>query len=124
MVQINKTLEREKDLTIISVSGLFSIDQIIAVVDQYYASEITQNLIYDLSRADMSSLKAHDFKRIISHARQYMHLRKGGKTAFVLGSDLDFGLARMYETYSELKNHPIPQAVFKSLDQAMHWLEK
>ena len=37
-------------------------------------------------------------------------------------SDLGFGLARMYDSMAELKNHPVGHGVFRNREDALHWL--
>ena len=123
MSHIKKTINREKNLTVITVNGELTFDQIIDVLDQFYASEYTLYLLWDLTNADTSSLTTVQVDMIVDHAKEYAHLRKGGKAAFVLSRDVDFGLARMYEQLSEAKQHPILHGVFRSLDEAMNWLE-
>ena len=50
-------------------------------------------------------------------------VRKGGKTAIVVGENLlALGLSRMRETYGEMENSPIEIRIFSNVDEAMEWL--
>jgi hypothetical protein len=48
--------------------------------------------------------------------------RKGGKTAFVSPSPGAYGMGRMYELLSEIRNSPVERRVFMSKQEALEWL--
>ncbi len=122
MTKIQKTIDKENQITIFTVSGEFFFDQIVDVVKQFYLSEFTLNIIFDLNKADMSALTAGQMEEIVKGAKEYAHLREGGKTALIMSRDLNYGIARMFETYCEIKGHPIAYNVFKNIDEAMTWI--
>ena len=107
--------------TIYTVSGEFLFDQIIDLVKRYYLEELTLNIIFDLTNADMSAITAGEMERIVEFSKEYTHLREGGKTAFITSNDLGYGLSRMYAAYAEVKGHPIVQRSFRIIDEAMTW---
>lgn len=47
---------------------------------------------------------------------------RGIKCAIVADRDLAFGLARMYEAYSEGEGIPVDRKVFREFDEACRWL--
>jgi hypothetical protein len=79
--------------------------------------------LWDLSNSSLSELNSDKLREIISVAKQYAHLREGGKTALFTTAPLGFGIARMYEILADANQLPIPNRVFRSLDEAMAWLE-
>ena len=81
------------------------------------------NILWDLSGSDLSELTSDHLRQIISVAKQYAHLRERGKTALYATVPLGFGIARMYEILAEANQVPIPNRVFRSIDEAMAWLE-
>jgi hypothetical protein len=122
MAQIQKILQKEKDLTIFIITGELEYEEIIDMVDQTYSSEITLNILMDLSSADTKSLTSEQIERIGKHSKKYSHLRIGGKTAYIVSKDIDFGLARMYQIHTELNGHHEAHGVFRNMDEAMAWL--
>ena len=124
MAKIKKTIDSENKITIYSVSGEFLFDQIIDLVKQYYLEELTLNVIFDLTNADMSAITTDEMERIVEFSKEYAHLREGGKTAFITSGDLGFGLSRMYSAYAEVKGHPIAQRSFRNFDEAMTWIKE
>ena len=122
MTEIKKIKDEENKITIYTVSGKFLFDQIIDLIKKFYIDELTLNVIFDLTNADMSAITAGEIERIVEISSKYAHLREGGKTAFISSSDLSYGLTRMYEVFAEIKNHPVTQGAFKNLDDAISWI--
>ena len=80
------------------------------------------NILIDLTCADTKSLTSEQITKISDHSKKYSHLRIGGKTAYIVNNDVDYGLARMYQIHTELKGHHGAHCVFRSLEEAMIWL--
>jgi len=123
MAQIQKKIIKDKNLTVIEVSGRLTVNEVISFFKEFYESEFTLNLLWDLSKSDLSGLTGDHLRKIISSAKKYAHLREGGKTALYTAVPLGFGIARMYEILAEANQVPIPNRVFRSIDEAMAWLE-
>lgn len=124
MEQIKIERNEDKKLTIIKLFGDATSDMIIDALDQFYTSEFTLNVLWDLSDANTSSLTSNQMNTIIEHAKKYSQLRPNGKTAYVSPKDMDFAMARMYQILSELNEHPISHYVFRNHSEAMSWLEE
>lgn len=124
MTKVIKEIDNNLDLTVYSVQGDFGLDLIFELIDQFYQSQHTSNLAWDLSEADLSQLSMKEIQAIQNYAKKYSHYRKNGKTAFVMSTDLNFGVGRMYESIAEVNNHYITHHVFKRLDEAKKWFEK
>ncbi len=123
MARIEKKIEKNKDLTILVVTGKVSSDEITDALRDFYKSGFTLKLLLDFSNSEFSDLPSDQLPLIISVAKSYAHLREGGKTAIVMSSGVGFGIGRMYETLSEIEQHPITHNICKSIDEAMDWLE-
>ena len=123
MAQIQKKTIKNKNLTILKVTGKVASNEIIKAFKEFYESEPTLNLLWDLSQGDLSDLTSDQLRKIISAAKKYANLREGGKTALYTTVPLGFGIARMYEMLAEANQLPIPNRVFRSFDEAMAWLE-
>jgi hypothetical protein len=124
MAQIKKDVHKDKDITIVNVSGELLFEQIVQVLEDFYKSDFTLKLLWDLSHADLSALTNSHIEKIISYAKSKSHLREGGKTAIVALKDIDYGVSRMYEILSELKEHPVSHSVFRNRDEALKWLKE
>lgn len=124
MAQIRKKMAEDKDLTIMEVVGKVTSREIIDALKDFYESGITPNLLWDLSKSDLSELTIDQLREIISAAKEFAHLRAGGKTALFTTLPMGFGIARTYEILADANQAPVLNRVFRSLDEAMTWLKE
>ena len=122
MAQIEKQVHRHRELTIMAVTGRVTVEEIVDAIEDYYSGEITANLIWDYTSADLSEITSAHLHYISSVAKRYGHLRKDCKTAIVAPGDLAYGLGRMYETLNEINEIPVQFTIFKTIDDALGWL--
>ena len=61
-------------------------------------------------------------RTFIERAARKGVVRKDGKTAVIVGSQLQFGLARMSETFGEFSSLPFAFSVFRDRAAALAWL--
>jgi len=123
MAQIRKEIVNNGSLTILSVVGKVTYTEVIGALNDFYNQNFTLNLLWDFSEADLQSATSEELQKIIAVAKGYAHLRLAGKTGVIMKNDLGFGLGRMYEILSEIKEHPIYHHIFRSKDEALAWLE-
>jgi len=76
----------------------------------------------DLREADLGQLSHAVIKSIADYVAKNRGAKSGARTAIVVGRNLAFGLARMYEQMLEAQS-PSDVAVFRDMDEAMAWLE-
>ena len=71
-----------------------------------------------------SSHSSWEIEEIISLISRKVGRNRGGKAAIVTFNGVDFGLARMFGTFTELAGLPIVVKVFRSEDVAREWLRE
>lgn len=77
--------------------------------------------LVDLRDADSSARSSEALRSIATHLkRRYKGSDLAPRTAVVAPRDLSFGLARMYQAFSEVV--PGDVVVFRSVDAALAWL--
>ncbi len=114
--------EPENDLTIFTVIGKVGKNDIKDAICDFYESSVTANVLWDLSKSDLSEIKSSDVKRIADLSVVYADKRPFGKTAIVSSGDLIFGLSRMYELNKNEDNLPFKTRTFRDIDKAYKWL--
>ena len=122
MGSINAITDKTQDLTIVTAAGQLTADDLIDWVTHYYAGDVTRFILWDLTQANLSAIS---FEEVEAHAKSFNRLadsRQGGRSAFVFGSDLEYGLGRMYQALSEIENVPIAFQTFRNIDEARQWL--
>lgn len=74
-------------------------------------------------RFDGGKPSYNELKDIVRFTKQHEALRRSGKTALVVSTDLAFGLGRMYDALAEIENLSHSVKVFRSMDEAIKWLK-
>jgi hypothetical protein len=75
------------------------------------------NFLTDLRTAEITI----GYQEMASHASSLSDLGVK-KQAFIVNSELEFGIARMFTLLSEGKGHFVESHVFVNLDEASEWL--
>jgi hypothetical protein len=122
MATIDTNIDTSFQLTIHTIVGEVSAEEISDKIKTYSESGPTDFVLWDFSRAGLDKIKSHHVEQFISLTSQYSSYRKGGKTALVFSSDLGFGLGREFDTYLDLKGSRIPYMTFRRKEDALQWL--
>jgi hypothetical protein len=79
------------------------------------------DILWDFRDVRSEISKADQIREIVSYIRTNQDRRGGNyRVALVVTRDIDFGLARMYEAYSQ--ELPFEIRIFKNLNDAENWL--
>lgn len=123
MARIRSHTFSEMNFTMHRVQGLLRGDDLRETARAFYAHNVTLNVLWDFTGADLTCLPSDELRQIVSEVKDYTHSRSGGRTAFVVAADVNFGLGRMVEMVSESMKMPFEFRSFKSLNQAAGWLD-
>lgn len=125
MAEFTKQVSPEGDLTIISVEGDLSTDEILAYSKHLHEQpDITNNLLWDTSKASLAGTTAEDYREMETKMKDIIDKRVGGKTAIVGDTDLKYGFGRLYSAYAELEKSPVRYGIFHTVEEAMDWLKE
>lgn len=122
METITKRVEPEHDLTLFFVVGKLTANKLVKTIRDFYESSITLNVIWDLTKSDLTQANTQDVELVAALSADYANLRPSGKTAIVGPDDLTFGLARMYELNKNSNDLPFDTRSFRSIDDAYSWI--
>ena len=114
--------DTERNLTIHTAKGLITDEQMFEVQEKFYEENPTMLQLWDMSEADVSLITIQGMRRFVEIDANRGLERGHGKCAVVVVKTLQFGLARLAETFGELSGLPFKLKVFKSIDAAMEWL--
>lgn len=122
MAEIKVKVDQEKSLTNVTVYGEWSGEEFVQF-STALNENITKNVLFDLSQGTIAKIDIEVFMQELDVAAQSDVRRAGGKTAVVTAKDVDYGLARLYQTHSEIRYRPIEFRVFRNMPEAVQWLE-
>ncbi len=122
MATIDTSIDLDRDLTIHTVSGEVSADEIRGRIRSYYEGEVTRLLLWDFTNAEIGDISASDVRYLVELTNSYAARRRGGKTALVFSSASAFGMGRMYDLSKEADDRLVSHASFHDLKAALEWL--
>ena len=125
---ITSQVDKTKNLTIYTLTGELTVDDIQNAIKSFYkAPELTLKGLWDARSAKLTDLKSSDMESIavfIGQFRNRFEERKGGKSAVVASSDLQYGLSRILGTLYDIEDFPTQLKIFRIMDGAMEWLDQ
>jgi hypothetical protein len=119
---VGKKYEVSSDLTIFTVIGQVTHDEIKEVINEFYEGVTSKNVLWDLNRGNFELISNEEIQDLVNIPRSQYLARKGGKTAIVAGKDLAYGMARIYEARSRTDPVPFETRIFRTIEEANQWL--
>ncbi len=119
---ITRSLETANQLTVFTVNDKVDLEQVLAQVVLFLTESPTQLALWDLQAGSLERLARKDLQTLIDRGKAFGDSRKGGRTAIVCATDLDYGLCRMFRTYGDIAQLPFEINVFRNQDEAREWL--
>jgi hypothetical protein len=121
-----KIVYEDKKLTAITVTWKADFDELMIVLKNFFDDNKTENLLLDLSDSFLNDITYDHVVDLCKYAayRDNGRSRINGKTALVNSSDLQFEISSMFKAYFEMENSNINVSVFRSLEEALSWLEE
>ena len=120
---ITSQLEKSKNLTVFTVTGILDFNNIIPVVKDFYEADPTKHVLWDMTGTTVANFTSEEVRDIVHFKPRFEGRREPGNTAIVANKDLCYGLSKMFEIQSNLKELPYIVKVFRSRDDANDWLE-
>ena len=121
-MQIQKTVEN--DLTIFTVSGTVSAEEIVTAAAEDMAAPQTLNSIWDFSQASSVRLTTAAIEKIATNLTAHAAHIGGGKVALVGSGGIQVGLGKVFKAFAALAGLPYEYRVFRKRERAEAWLRE
>ena len=123
-MSITSNIDSSKQLSTFIATGKISSTEIVETIESFYKKQPSNNVLWDFRYADLKALIfSNELENIAtSFTKLNWKLQGGRKTAIVASNDLWFSVARMYATFSEIKNLSHIIQIFRFMDEAIKWL--
>lgn len=99
-------------------TGASDFTELTSTIRDFYG-EIGPALLWDLREGTIASLTTDELRTV---SRLASERRSDGSTAYVVGTDVDYGMLRMYEVISEIQGVTQQRKVFRERAHAVAWL--
>lgn len=123
MADIATTIDRDRDLTVRTVKGEVTAQELMDALAEYYAGEPTRNILWDFTEAMLERLTVSEVRGLAQATRLHATRRAGGKTALVFSSASAFGLGRVFDQSQSASDTPVDHMSFRDRAAALAWLE-
>lgn len=110
------------DLTVKTVTGKISADEVIEVIEKFYSDQPTKYVIWNFMEADGAQISPNDIETINQTISKHSYKRIGGKTALVVSRDYGYGMSRMHQTSAETHGINIKYYITRDMDDARRWI--
>jgi hypothetical protein len=117
---------KEKGYFVIKTSGDTTPDDVEASLKQVFNSPYWSpgtHILYDNRLENLDNLSSDDVQKISLKFTQFNDKLENSKISLVMPKDIAFGLARMWEFYTE-NTATFRTNVFRSMDKALKWIEE
>jgi hypothetical protein len=122
-VEYSLDFESEPGMLIVTVSGLASLEQLLAYQAEYLFDprwSPGMNVLTDLRGLDASTLSSDQIRAFAASNNLRADLFGSGRTAVVVSERVTFGLLRMFQFHTDAAG--FDQRAFYSLEEARRWL--
>jgi hypothetical protein len=123
-VPVKTKTVRDIQLTIHTVTGEPSFDEIMDAFKLFYEKHPTKNSLLDVRSASLVRLSNKAVQFFVDYCLWHGEVRAGGKMALVVSKELDDGMLKISEAFGDSSTFPISTKVFRSMDEAIKWFGK
>ena len=117
-------IDLEKDTTEHIATGDVVDSEMFEAQRDFYENGPTRIQLWDMTGCSVTAITIGGMRTFIERAARKGVVRKDGKTAVIVSSQLQFGLARMAEAFGEFSSLPFAFSVFKDRAEALAWLNE
>ena len=120
---IKTTINRSEDLTEHCVTGDITREDIFACQQEFYDGDPTMLQLWDMPASNLQ-LTYDEIREFVRRAVILGETRRGGRTAVVVNSQVQFGLGKMAEAFGQFESLPFDFQMFYDRSEAIVWLQK
>jgi hypothetical protein len=122
MAKITKSYESDIDLTIFTVVGETTFDEVWDQSRAFLSGKLSKLVLWDFTSGTAKNLSNQEIDLIAKRGRKISPMIEGGKGAILAPRDIDYGLARDFQALSKFENFPIEIEIFRDMNDAKKWL--
>jgi hypothetical protein len=122
VAKITKSYIPDVDLTIFTVSGETTFDDIWDQTRAFFGGKSSKLALWDFTSGTVAPISNLDDKEIARRVRVIRAGGKRGKGAILAPENIDYGTGRAFQVFSEFKDFPFEIKVFRDMAAAKKWL--
>ena len=123
MARISVERDAAKNLVVFSVDGELRADDMVEHYRRAMADTPADNLIWDMTSAELGSLGVPDLKSVADAVAEVGPVRTAPKTAFVVDRFEQGVLLKLYRDISTLSGIPTDFRLVETREEALAWFD-
>jgi len=121
MGDIKTTRFPKKGITVKTVRGPISTEEIHKWIVSQDQRPLTPHIVWDMRKANVERITSRHVKEIFNTSRPIAEKRLG-KTALIVGDEAAHGLTRLYTTHTDMSGIDNEHRIFGDLTKALEWM--
>lgn len=113
----------EENLTIFTVTGAVSAEEIVTKAAEDMAAPQTQHSMWDFTEASSVKLTTVAVEKIAQSLAAHAAHTEGGKVALVGSKMVNIGLGKVFQVFAALAGLPFTYRIFRNTQHAIDWLK-
>lgn len=122
MASITCRVDPQLDLAVFAIEGEMTSEDLVDAVRRFYAQGPTRLILWDMTRGTGRGISTEDYARLARTLKRPAARRPDGRTALVTVHEVDFGLARMFESLALEAGVQVAYRTFRTVAEARRWL--
>jgi hypothetical protein len=122
MAKISKSYESDIDLTTFAVEGEVTADDIWEQTFAFLSAKPSKLALWDFTAGTIQLISSQELKEIARRGGNILDKIDDGKVAIVAPKDIDYGITRVFQVFSEMEHFPLEVATFREKNDAREWL--
>ena len=121
---IRTTIDELNTLTEHVATDVVTDAEMFACQAAFYETGPTRLELWDMSGADLTKITIAGLQRFVAREASLGTLRRGGRSAVITKTNLQYGLGRMAEILGEFESLPFDFRIFRKRADAVAWLNE
>ncbi len=119
---ITKSYDSVADLTVFNVNGEVTFEDIWTQTCNFLCGSPSQLVLWDFTFGTVAPISNQEAESIAKRGSEMGATIEGGKAAILAPKSVDYGMSRVFQTFSEMKKIPLEIEVFRDMETARKWL--
>ncbi len=106
MTKISKTYDPGNDLTIFEVMGEITFNDVSDQTHTFFSGKQSKLVLWDFTSGTVANISNQEVQTIAKIGMATSARIKGGKAAILTPKDVDYGISRVFQVFSEVEKFP------------------
>lgn len=122
MAKTTKTYESDIDLTVFKIVGEMTFSEVSEQTRIFFENKPSKLALWDFTLGTVAHLSSQEMREIAKQGAAFSTRIEGARGAILAPKDIDYGMSRVFQVFSEQEIFPLEVKIFRDIDAARKWL--